>query len=273
MAAIKNVCLIVILYSLYFFISLQKAYADKVPNFVYIMGTKAPQFSFDNGITAPGTDYNLLDTLTGASVTSDTSGYIPANRSSNKMLDIIRYFLKNRTPDEPDYYWLYSILPARNFYDANHSVHVSAQMAQSQNPELFTRLQEIEGFLRGSNLHIFVARNRVLPTQIQSATLYRLVNDTIIAMTTMQNPNYINTTPVINTDDILITGSSDQYIFYSEMGTYHILPGAFCQPFFSKTTPIKSSLENVSCTKHTYQELKMKLSRIFVTIFGMPLDN
>lgn len=244
-------------------------YADDPPIRTFYLTERDPATFFNYGIISPGVNYNLLEDLTGNSVSAQTTGYVASSTNESFILYRILWLLQHRSGDEPNEYWVNSIRPSLTFYNVERSVRTSAEAVRYTDPVLYQRLEQLDLMLISSRISMWVTRGTIVPSQIESASLYRLINNRITRVETRYNPNYVPTDPTVNPNNIMINGSEDQNIYYSSLGPFLTLPGAFCQSFSSQQNLWKTNVNANTCIKHTYKEFQSRLARSVILLSDM----
>lgn len=244
---------------------LNLACADNTPNRVYV-----PAYSyniqdvFNNVIIPRGNDFNLLDLLSGNAGSNSRFIYSgDAETLARTRSEIEEVAREQRYP----YFLVYTVRPDHNFYSVNNSLWESMNAARETNPALYSRLWNIyfENIIRSHNA--WVTSTPIPASQIESANLFTL-QDNVFVQTNFTNPNYVAGTASVNSGTILMTGGSDEFVYYRNLGAYDLLPGPLCNLFSSSsmTNLLKDNIDHGVCTQHTYQDLRLRVMKYFIII-------
>lgn len=248
------------------FALIQTLYAENAPYRVYYVSLggvpgQIPYY-FQNGIISPGSDFNLMDLLSGNAI--ERTAYLPTISNLSTYLRIAgRMMAKQGIPSIV----IYTIRPAQNFYSANCSLEYSAHNMQFTNPELSQHLELLLENQLISGFGTWVV-NSIPREQIESATVYELVNTTLVPVSTLSNSNYVKGKPSVNPAPISITNGPDEFIKYGDLEYMRTLPGEFCGTFSNSRSKEQQAAYQL-CTKHTYSNLKFKVMTYFVVLNGI----
>lgn len=243
--------------------SLNIVYADETPNRVYVFVAQADvQAVFNNGIAPEGNNFNLMDLISGNP--GDNSAYISTSANFSQVLPTVERFAEG---SQFNRFVVFAVRPDDSFFGVDNSLRFSMNQARVSNPSLFMRLWLLYNEHLFNDYNGWVTTRAIPANQIEFANVYTL-QDNVFVQTVFQNPNYVEGTPSVNGGAISLTGTSEQFVYYRDLGAYGILPAQLCGSFSSssKTMLLKGTNDHGVCTQHTYEDLKIKIMKFF-TLF------
>ena len=218
---------------------------------------------FDHGIIAPGSDFDLMDFLYGSA--TDRTGYVPTVANLNSYLNMVAEIAEEQ--DLPGVI-IYTIRPSQNFYSVNHSLQYSMVHVQANYPLLWHHLQILLLDELMSGFHTWAAES-IPSQQIESATVFKRVGNTLKPIATFSNQNYVPGTPSVNPAAIDMTDTPGYYIQYGDLNIIRNLPREFCGGFSNiivKKRPTGNQITYNVCNWHNFSNLK---SRVMIYFTGV----
>lgn len=197
------------------------SHAQNPPDTVFRFSNRPPADIFSNGFTAAGNNHDLLRFASGASITDQTSAYIPTTSSMAFAMRLFSRFHRHH-PDADIY--LYSIRPTMNF----HSLFVSLQWARHLLPDSPAQLEAQTLLLTIQRADEWVAVERISPEQIVGVQRLRVVNGRVHADALQRNPSYFFLPSIVNVFPLPTYNAVDPEVHVADgIGDMLYLPAAF----------------------------------------------